>query len=95
MAVHIVRVFVGDAEVIVNIALVVRTLCGPPLPKGRYRFGASLKAQAIRSTLWQPCSTIPSPASQVKLYQFLICHSVSLIPSGRLEASGIAFTGPA
>ena len=34
-----------------------------------------------------------SPQSHGKLYQFLICHSTSLMPAGRALAGGIGFTG--
>ncbi len=50
-------------------------------------------AQAILSTLCTACSTRLSPHSQTKLYQLRICHSMSLMPAGRVLAGGIGFTG--
>ena len=47
----------------------------------------------ILSALWTACSTRLSPQSHVKLYQLRICHSMSLMPAGRVLSGGIGFTG--
>ena len=47
----------------------------------------------ILSALCTACSTRLSPQSHVKLYQLRICHSMSLMPAGRVLSGGIGFTG--
>ena len=55
--------------------------------------GLSFMNHMILSALCTACSTRLSPDSQLKLYQFRICHSMSLMPAGRALSGGIGFTG--
>ena len=67
--------------------------CRPPFAVHRSG-GMSFMAHIILSTLWQACSTSPSPESHTKFIQFRSCHSKSLMPSRRVSGAGIGLTGP-
>jgi hypothetical protein len=86
-------VFVNNEDVVENVALVVRNLACRQRRR-LLRAACPACAQAHLSTLWQACSTRPSPESQTKLYQLRICHSRSPISGGAFRlAAALASPG--
>jgi len=88
---HAVCIEVIDLEVIVDIPTLGRNRAAADSDAAQRRLVAHGPGDLVGAV--HGCSIRLSPHSQTKLYQLRICHSTSLIPSGRVLAGGIVLTG--